>query len=305
MQRRELFRISTAMGLGAALPALAHAKGHRAAAPSAPLQPPAQGCIPVAFLLSDNAVMIDFGGPWEVFCNVSVPGRDGVLFQLYTVGATEAPITTYGGMKIVPNYTIANAPAPKVIVVPAQTVSDPAVLDWLRQASRTADLTMSVCTGAFILAHAGLLDGKSAVTHHGAFKEFAMSFPRVALKRGARFVEEGNIATAGGLSSGIDLALRVVERYFGRAVASNTAYAMEYQGQGWLDPLSNSAYAKARRSTEQHPLCPVCEMDVDKAASVSSTYRKRTYYFCMEAHKKAFETNPAAFAGGQAPYLRP
>ncbi|KQV44928.1 hypothetical protein ASE26_28555 [Duganella sp. Root198D2] len=283
------------MGLGAALPALAHAKAQQAAAPAAPLAPPAQGSIPVAFLLSDNAVMIDFGGPWEVFCNVSVPGREGTLFQLYTVGATEAPITTYGGMKIVPNFSIANAPAPRVIVVPAQTVSDPAVLEWLRQASRTADLTMSVCTGAFILAHAGLLDGKSAVTHHAAFKDFAMKFPRVALKRGARFVEEGNIATAGGLSSGIDLALRVVERYFGRTVARNTANTMEYQGQGWLDPFSNSAYAKARRSTGQHPLCPVCEMDVDKASSFSTTYRKRTYYFCMQEHRKLFEAHPSSF----------
>lgn len=298
MKRRELFRISTAMGLGAALPALGLAKGPAsgASAPAAPLKPPAEGSIPVAFLLSDNAVVIDFGGPWEVFANVSVPRRgDGPVFQLYTVGATEAPVTAYGGMKIVPNYTVANAPAPKVIVVPAQTVRDPAVLDWLRQASRTADLTMSVCTGAFVLAHAGLLEGKSATTFHGAFNEFAMRYPGVALKRGARFVEEGNIATAGGLSSGIDLALRVVERYFGRSVASSTAYTLEYQGLGWMDPSSNSIYARRRVSTAQHPVCPVCEMDVDKARDPSSTYRKVTYYFCSEDHKRLFDARPASF----------
>jgi len=298
MKRRELFRISTAMGLGAALPALGLAKAPSAgaASPASPLQPPAQGSIPVAVLLSDNAVVIDFGGPWEVFSNVSVPGRgDGPAFHLYTVAATEAPITTTGGMKIVPNYTIANAPPPKVIVIPAQTVNDPAVLEWLRQASRTADLTMSVCTGAFVLAHTGLLDGKSATTHHGAFNEFAMRYPAVSLKRGARFVEEGKFATAGGLSSGIDLALRVVERYFGRSVASNTAYTMEYQGQGWLDPMSNSIYAKRRVSTTQHPVCPVCEMDVDKASDPSSTYRKRTYYFCSAEHQRLFDAHPEKF----------
>ena len=299
MKRRELFRISTAMGLGAALPALVQARPSAASpALAGPLMPPAQGSIPVAFLLSDNAVVIDFGGPWDVFANVSVPGRaDGPVFQLYTVGATEAPITAYGGMKIVPNYSIANAPAPKVIVVPAQTVRDPAVRNWLRAASRTADLTMSVCTGAFILAHAGLLDGKAAATYHGAFKEFAMKFPAVRLKRGARFVEEGNIATAGGLSSGIDLALRVVERYFGRAVASSTAYTLEYQGQGWLDPASNSVYARRRHSTAQRPLCPVCEMDVEKSAALSSVYRKQTYYFCMAEHKRLFDASPASFTG--------
>ena len=298
MKRRDLFRISTAIGLGTALPALAQARTRAAASPAlaGPLQPPAQGSIPVAFLLSDNAVVIDFGGPWEVFTNVSVPGReDGAVFQLYTVGATQDPITTYGGMKIVPNYSIANAPAPNVIVVPAQTVGDPAVLDWLREASRNADLTMSVCTGAFILAHAGLLDGKAATTYHGAFKEFAMRFPRVTLKRGLRYVEDGAIASAGGLSSGIDLALRVVERYFGRAVASSTAYTLEYQGRGWLDPASNSIYAKPRQSTAQHPLCPVCDMDVDKTPALSSVYRKRTYYFCMASHKKLFDANPASF----------
>lgn len=299
MKRRALFRISTAMGMGAALPVLGLARTPvaGAGAPAAPLKPPAEGSIPVAFLLSDNAVVIDFGGPWEVFSNVSVPNRgEGPVFQLYTVAATEAPITATGGMKIVPNFTIRNAPAPKVIVVPAQTVNDPAVLEWLRQASRTADLTMSVCTGAFIMAHAGLLDGKSATTYHGAFKEFAMRYPNVALKRGARYVEEGNIATAGGLSSGIDLALRVVERYFGRNVASSTAYTLEYQGQGWLDPSSNSVYARKRVSTEQHPLCPICDMDVEKARDPSSTYRKRTYYFCCQDHKRLFETHPENFA---------
>jgi len=76
---------------------------------------------------------------------------------------------------------------------------------------------------------------------------------------------------------------------------SVTAYVMEYQGQGWLDPQSNSIYAKARTSTGQHPLCPVREMDVDKAASASVTYRKRTYYFCMEAHKRLFGAHPANF----------
>jgi transcriptional regulator GlxA family with amidase domain len=296
MKRRDLFRISTAMGLGAALPALGHAKAPPAPALAVPLKPPAEGSIPVAFLLSDNAVVIDFAGPWEVFSNVNVPGRAAdPVFQLYTVAATADPVTASGGMRIVPNYTLANAPQPKVIVIPAQGTRDPAVLAWIREAARSADLTMSVCTGAFLLAHTGLLDGKSATVHHGAFSEFAMTFPNVRLQRGARFVEEGNLASAGGLSSGIDLALRVVERYFGRAVARSTANTLEYQGLGWLDPASNSAYAKRRVSTDQHPVCPVCEMEVDKASAVLSTYRKRTYYFCMAAHKRLFDENPARF----------
>jgi len=292
MNRRDLFRMSTALGLTAALPATAYA----AAAAAAPITPPAEGSIPVAFLLSRNAVVIDFAGPWEVFCNVGTPGRQAdPVFKLFTVAETLAPIKATGGMTIIPDYTFDTAPAAKVIVVPAQGEDGETTLAWLRKASRDADLTMSVCTGAFLLAKTGMLSGKAATTHHGAYSEFAMTFPDVSLKRGARFVEDGKFASSGGLSSGIDLALRVVERYFGRAVAGTTANTLEYQGRGWLDPNANAAYAKRRVSTDAHPLCPVCEMEVAKATSPSLSYRKRTYYFCMDAHKAMFEASPAAY----------
>src|SRR5206468_1243846 len=120
------------------------------------------------------------------------------------------------------------------------------------------DVTMSVCTSAFVLAKTGHLSGKSATTFHSAFNSFAMEFPDIQLKRGARFVENGNLATAGGLSSGIDLALRVVERYYGREVAQKTAYNMEYQGQGWMNADSNQIYAAALVSTPEHPVCTIC-----------------------------------------------
>jgi YHS domain-containing protein len=126
-----------------------------------------------------------------------------------------------------------------------------------------------------------------------------VDFPDIHVKRGARFVEDGNLATAGGLSSGIDLALRVVERYFGREAATKTAYQMEYQGQGWLNPDSNNIYAKVPISTEEHPLCPVCEMEVDRKVAPTSIYRGKTYYFCMDADKAAFDANPGKYLGSQ------
>ena len=160
-------------------------------------------------------------------------------------GTTEV-IQAAGGMKIVPNYSFANAPAPKVIVRPAQDGSDEEMLEWIRKSSKTADLTMSVCTGAFVLAQTGLLSGKAATTHHGGGnRPLAVDFPDIHVKRGARFVEDGNLATAGGLSSGIDLALRVVERDFGQKVATKTADQMEYQGQGRFSTRTpNPIYAK-------------------------------------------------------------
>jgi len=259
------------------------------------LNPPDKGQIPVAFLISDGAVVIDFCGPWEVFQDVMIPGREEMPFRLYTVAETKKPIRTSGGMQIVPDYTIQNAPSPKVIVIPAQSAPSPAVLEWIRKSSKNTDVTMSVCTGAFVLAKTGLLNGKSATTYHGAFGRFAMQFPNVQLKRGARFVENGNLATAGGLSSGIDLALRVVERYYGREVARKTAYNLEYQGEGWMNPDSNQLYATSPVSTPEHPLCTVCGMDVDPKIAPKSMFHDPTYYFCSQDDKRTFDTSPDKF----------
>jgi YHS domain-containing protein/putative intracellular protease/amidase len=260
-----------------------------------PLKPPAHGSIPVAFLVSEGAVIIDFCGPWAVLNNVSIPGRKDNPFRLYTVAETTNPIHASGGMKIVPDYTLETAPAPKVIVIPAQNGKSEAILQWIRKSTKSTDVTMSVCTGAFLLAHTGLLSGKAATTFHSAFSDFEKQFPDIQLRRGARFVEDGNLASSGGLSSGIDLAFRVVERYYGSEVAKKTAYDMEYQGQGWMNPDSNEVYAKVRTSTDEHPVCSVCDMDVDRATAPKSVYRGKTYYFCSPDHKEQFEAAPEKF----------
>ena len=300
MNRRELLKSSAALGLTAAgsltLPgagaATLDATVDRAAL--SPLVPLANASIPIAFLISEGAVVIDFCGPWEVFERVNIPGRKYDAFSLYTVAESAAPITAGGGLKITPNYTIANAPAPKVIVIPAQSPASEATKTWIRNATKSTDVTMSVCTGAFVLASTGLLSGKSVTTHHGAYVDLAMQYPDIHVERRARFVESGNLATAGGLTSGMDLALRVVERYFGRDVASQTASLLEYQGQGWLNPSSNAEYAKPIRQTADHPVCAVCGMEIDR--SLSSTYKGKTYYFCVPEHKRLFDTSPEKFA---------
>ena len=241
--------------------------------------------VPVAFLISDGAVIIDFCGPWEVF-------QDAGGFRLYTVAESTRPIRASGGMQIVPDYDFASAPPPKITVIPAQRGGrSKAAVDWLRATAAHADVTMSVCTGAFVLAGTGLLDGRPATTHHSSYVPFAAQFPNVRLQRGARFVDDGNVASAGGLTSGIDLALHIVERYRGRESAKGTAEYMEYQGRGWLDPSSNAEFARPRKA--EAGSCVVCGMQVDPATAPKSVYRGVTYSFCSAEHKQLFDAAPA------------
>src|ERR1700739_3852354 len=306
MNRRELLKRSAALGLAAGIPSLAAGRlfAGTGAIPaksatdktkliSNPLTPPAQGSIPVAFPISKGAVIIDFCGPWEAVSAVEIHGRKDRAFHLYTVAETKEPILASGGMEIVPGYTFQAAPMPKVIVIPAQSGARAPMLEWIRASTKSTDVTMSVCTGAYVLAKTGLLSGKSATTFHRAYEDFATEFTDIHLKRGARFVEDGNLGSSGGLTSGMDLAFRVVERYFGREVAEETAYNIEYQGRGWTNPDSNLVYTKPPRFTADKSLCPVCGMDSDP--SINSVYKGKTYFFCIRNHKEAFDKDPARF----------
>lgn len=217
MQRRHFIKSSLAT-LSIATFAAAEGQGNGSGLPK-------RRSVRVAFLLGKGANVIDTCGPWEVFQDTMVDGND--KFELFTVAPEKELVRMTGGLEVMPTYALDDAPQPHVIVVPAQK-SHPAALRWLSDASRGTDVTMSVCTGAFQLARAGLLKGHKATTHHEFFDSFAKEFPEVDLQRGLRFVDNGRIATAGGLTSGIDMALHVVERYFGRPVADATATYMEY-----------------------------------------------------------------------------
>jgi transcriptional regulator GlxA family with amidase domain len=197
------------------------------------LVPPSKGSIPVAILISEGLNVIDFSGPWGVFESVQIPAANEPPFRLFTLAETAEVVSSGSGLKLMPHYTFANVPEVKVVVIPAQRGSD-AMREWLRKIVGKADVTMSVCTGAFQLAKAGLLSGKSATTHHEFLDKLEREFPDIHVKRGVRFVESDKISTAGGLTSGTDLALRVVERYFGRGIAQSTATYMEYDGKGWM-----------------------------------------------------------------------
>src|SRR5262249_3630863 len=145
-------------------------------------------------VISDSATMIDFAGPWEVFQDVMVESRgssreDRMPFKLYTVSDSKEPLRITGGMQVVPDYTFDDAPRPRIVVVGAQRGNSAKMLDWIRGMTTQSDVVMSVCTGAYRLAQAGVLKGKKATTHHDFYDDFQKRFPDVSLQRGLRFVQ--------------------------------------------------------------------------------------------------------------------
>lgn len=199
---------------------------------------PAKPKINVAILIFEGVQIIDYTGPYEVL------GSWGKR-NVYTVAEKPEAITTNMGMKVVPNYTFQNQPKPDVIVIPGGGSSDPGaqargvggqlenqnVIKWIQENAAEAKYVMSVCNGAFLLAKAGLLDGLEATTTAGLIAKLKGVATKTKVVSDKRFVDNGKIITTGGLSSGIDGALHLVEKLDGKGWAQVVAYGMEYNWQ--------------------------------------------------------------------------
>lgn len=182
----------------------------------------------VAILLYPGVELLDFAGPLEVFSSAMSPA--GEHFRVYTVAETREPLLSQGCLTIVPEFTIADCPPPDLFVVPGGDVplSRPALVAWVQKCAREA-VAMSVCNGALLFARAGLLDGLEATTHRSALQSLRSSSPTTRVVPERRFVDNGRVITAAGISAGIDGALHVVERLLGHESAARTAYYMEYR----------------------------------------------------------------------------
>ena len=175
----------------------------------------------VGILIFPGVELLDFAGPAEVF----IVAREARLFRVATVAETREPLRTMGDLEIVPTHAYADAPPFDVIVVPGgamRNVSE-AGIAWLKTASARAQITMSVCMGALLLARAGLLAGLEATTHHWGLEALGRLAPGCRVVEGRRFVDAGRIVTTAGVTAGIDGALHVVERLFGTEAATWTA----------------------------------------------------------------------------------
>lgn len=185
----------------------------------------------VAILVYEGVYLLDFAGPLEIF-NDAMMSDTAAAFEVYLVGVTKDPIKAHTGTIITPNYSINDCPKPDILVIPGGDLGlgtrNQEVGDWIKSESAKSEITMSVCTGAFILADLGLLDSMEATTWYGAVDRLGVKYPKINVAHGKRFTDNGKIITTAGVSAGIDGALHIVERYFGRDAAARTAKFIEY-----------------------------------------------------------------------------
>ena len=193
----------------------------------------------VAIFVFPEVEVLDFAGPFEVFSRTRLaPGvesrrsEDTAPFRVFTVAAHPGPVVATGGLTLVPEFDFASAPGADLLVIPGgfgtrALLQDAPVLDWIRASAARAKRVTSVCTGALLLARAGLLAGRRATTHWGALDLLGTLDPTVTVERHRRVVDDGVVSSAG-VSAGIDMALDVVQELFGREVADDTARYMDY-----------------------------------------------------------------------------
>ncbi len=194
----------------------------------------------IAFYLQDGTEVLDFAGPMEVF---SYAG-----YKVFTVSKTMQPIRSQGILRILPDYSIHNAPKADIIALfggnASAAAKDKSVVDWIKSQEKI-EYYFTVCTGAFILAETGILNGKSATTFHKSLNHFESRYPQIKVHKAVRFVDNGNIITTAGISAGIDGALHLVARLEGLDRAKWIASHMEYDkwvpGEG-LILIENNPY---------------------------------------------------------------
>lgn len=188
-------------------------------------------------VLWDGVELLDFAGPGQVFACAG----GGRAFRVRTVSARPGKIRSQGFLTIDPEGVLGDGPPPRILVVPGgaseEAMADEDLIDRLRTVGGRAEVVLSVCTGAIVIARAGLLkEGMGATTWHGALDRLRAAVPGVRVVEGLRWVDNGPVITAAGVSAGIDAALHLVDRFLGRDTMEETAAYMEYPSGGFEGP---------------------------------------------------------------------
>jgi len=186
----------------------------------------------VAILIFNDVEVLDFCGPFEVF---SVTNEIHSLkpFNVYTVAEEDKPVIARNNLSVNPRYTINNCPKPDILIVPGgqgtrKEMNNPVLVNWVKDSFDHLELLLSVCTGALILAKAGLLEGLTATTHHAALDLLKKAAPKTKIVKDQRFVDNGKIILSAGISAGIDMSFYVVDKLVGKEAVVATSKYMEY-----------------------------------------------------------------------------
>ena len=186
----------------------------------------------VGIYIYDQAEVLDFSGPFEVFSTASRICTSGEPFNVFLVGETGQVVTARGGYRVIPSYGFHNHPTVDVLIVVGgvhtEEMQKPNVIHWLSQQAKKAKLVASVCTGAFLLAEARILTTQNVTTHWGDISDLRASYPDLTVHASSRWVDEGTIVTSGGISAGIDMSLHLVSRLHSSDLAEKTARQMEF-----------------------------------------------------------------------------
>ncbi len=187
----------------------------------------------VAIQLFDDVEVLDFAGPFEVFSVTGQREGDG-YFNVYTVAQENQPIVARNGLSINPRYNFTNCPKPDILVVPGgygtrPVMNNTTVIEWISRTAKECELVLSVCSGALLLAKAGLLENQKATTHHSAMEELKLAAPNTQVLETQRVVDNGRVVLSAGVSAGIDMAFHVVQRLLGESVAEEAASYIEYR----------------------------------------------------------------------------
>jgi transcriptional regulator GlxA family with amidase domain len=196
----------------------------------------------IAAVLFEGFELLDVFGPLEAFGMAAEAGK----CKLVTVAENAGAVRSRQGPAALADFGFENCPHLDLFLVPGgmgtrKEVNNPRMLAWLREREAHADLVMSVCTGAALLARAGLLDGRRATSNKFAFQWVVAQGPNVSWVAQARWVEDGKFATSSGVSAGIDMALAVIARRYGQETADTIATLMEYE---WHRDASRDPFAK-------------------------------------------------------------
>ncbi len=186
----------------------------------------------VAIVVFDEAEVLDFAGPFEVF-SVTGKWKGESPFDVFLVAQEDRPVIARNHFSVNPHYTFANAPAAEIILIPGgygtrQEMNNPVLLDWVKERAAQAELVLSVCTGSLVLAKAGLLDGLAATTHWMAIDLLKEVAPQTRVLEDERVVDNGKIIVSAGVASGVDMSLYVVGKLLGEQTAKETAKYIEW-----------------------------------------------------------------------------